>query len=98
MDADVTEVQAEIVELPPTAREPVWIPLIGCEIVVGLILWSLLMQGDIARLWTKVKEKRATERQTANDDIAALRKQIQEDALNDDDRAAIEEIRKEAGE
>src|SRR6201986_3865612 len=90
------EIKAEIVEHPRLTPP---LPWIACtEIGLGFILWGLLMQGDIARLWLKIKQKRDAERKTAQDDIASLRAQIQNDALNDDDRAAIEEIKREAGE
>lgn len=100
MDQD-TETRAEIVNLPPSPRQIRETPFPGGEcavIAVGLILWSLLMQGDIARIWTKIKAKRETDKQVYAADISALKDQVASDALNDEDRAAIEEMKKEAGE
>jgi hypothetical protein len=82
--------------------------LVWLAVFVVFAIWRLIMAGDIARLWTKAKAKiendKAMARSSYNTDLEMLRSEINNappapvSELNDDDRAAIADMKTFVGE
>lgn len=99
------ETLAETVALPPSPRimrQQRIEGLTGVLLVVGVVRCSTVlvrrffqMPGDIAKAWASHKAKRQAMLDAHAADVKMLRDQIEADGLDDADRAAIDEMKKE---